>query len=73
MAYKLPGMFTTITYKGTRIATNLTDGAGRQLPARTCPLRRSLISSGKSAFMELNMPDTTFISMFEPIRDAKAA
>ena len=72
VAYKLPGMFTTITYKGTRIATNLTDGAGRQLTGTNLPIEAlKLISSGKSAFMELNMPDTTFISMFEPIRDAK--
>ncbi len=72
VAYKLPGMFTTITYKGRRIATNLTDGAGRQLTGTNLPPEAlQMISSGKSAFMELNMPDTTFISMFEPIRDAK--
>jgi|GEM_PF-1555077 len=72
VSYKLPGLFTTITAGGTRIATNLSaPGAGTFRGTAVDGEVNALIEGGRSAFAEWSIKGMTLISMFEPIKDYK--
>lgn len=70
VSYKLPGLFTTITAGGTRIATNLAaPGGGTLRGTRVEADVRSLIAQGKPAYAEWSVNGLTLISKFEPIKN----
>ncbi|MBI5642060.1 MAG: response regulator [Deltaproteobacteria bacterium] len=72
IANKIPGLFTTISVNGVRIASNLVDSSGRSIKGTAIPETvLPVVKAGKPVFGEWSMPGMTFISVFEPIRDAQ--
>lgn len=72
VSYKLPGLFTTITAGGTRIATNLSaPGGGTFRGSRVEGEAAELVMEGRSAYAEWNARGMVLISRFEPIKNFK--
>lgn len=70
VAYKTPGLFTTISVNGVRIASNVIDGDGHTAKwTRIDPWIVEDLKNRKSAKGEWGLPGMTYISMFEPIKD----
>ncbi|MBI2400898.1 MAG: methyl-accepting chemotaxis protein, partial [Deltaproteobacteria bacterium] len=72
VSYKHPGLFTTITAGGRRIATNLAaPGVGTFRGTRVEGDVRGLVADGKSEYAEWSVKGLTLISKFEPIKNHK--
>ncbi len=72
VAYKNPGLFTSISVNGVRVASNVIDGNGHS--ARWTGIGAGVLDdlkNRKSAKSEWVLPGMTYISMFEPIKDFK--
>jgi len=72
VAYKTPGLFTTISVNGVRVATNLIDGDGHN--ARWTRLDEAVVNDLKNMSFskkEWELPGVAYISIFEPIKDFK--
>ncbi len=73
VAYKIPMLFTSISVKGVRVATNMTDENGQAIKGVRINERilSDLISSGQ-VFTEWDL-DQTYLSVFNPIKDGRGA
>lgn len=72
MSARIPGLFTSISMGGRRIATNLTDARGQNLKGAPLPeSAMASLASGKEFFGAWSLGGVDFISAFEPIRDFK--
>lgn len=72
IAYKMPGLYTSIAFGDVRIATNLSDNHGRRLiGSRIDDGLMQYVQAGEPAFGEWHVFDSTYLSMYEPIRDNK--
>ncbi|MBI5561882.1 MAG: response regulator [Deltaproteobacteria bacterium] len=72
VAYKLPGLYTTIVLNGAHIATNFNEGSGRRIEGTR--LDAAIVKdmeAGNPTFREWSLQDTAFLSIFEPILDYK--
>lgn len=70
MSARLPGLFTTISMGGRRIATNLADSRGRSLiGARMPESSMAALASGNGFIGGWSFGGVDFISAVEPIRD----
>ena len=67
---KMPGLFTTISMNGTRIATNLIDSNGQSIKSTRIPDPiLALVSKGPAALKEWSIDSTEYVSSFDPIKD----
>ncbi len=72
VAYKNPGLFTTISVNGIRIASNVIDGNGHN--ARWTSIDGGVLDGLKNKKFskgEWVLPGMTYLSVFEPIKDFK--
>ncbi|MBI5236854.1 MAG: response regulator [Deltaproteobacteria bacterium] len=70
VANKIPGLFTSISMQGVRVATNLMDGKGRSIRNTGIPdwaLRDT--GAAKSISGEWDVDGVRYLSTFEPIKD----
>ncbi|MBI5886642.1 MAG: response regulator [Deltaproteobacteria bacterium] len=74
VAYKMPGLYTSITLGSVRIATNLTDNHGRDvIGTRIDEGLLKQAQGGVPAYGEWALNETAYLSVYEPIRDNKGA
>lgn len=72
IAYKIPGLYTTISMNGVRISTNMIDDNAQSVRGTLLPDSvQASILTGTSTISEWSIRDTTLISEFEPIRNNK--
>ncbi|MBI5970271.1 MAG: response regulator [Deltaproteobacteria bacterium] len=73
VAYKMPGLFTSISVNGVRVATNMTDVNGAALKGTR--ISEQILAGIRRAglvFTEWDL-DQTYLSGFNPIKDGKGA
>jgi len=71
VAYKMPGLFTSISVNGVRVATNMTDANGQVIKgARIDDMIFADLRSSGQVFAEWNL-DQTYLSVFNSIKDGK--
>ena len=72
VSFKFPGLFTTITAGGRRIATNMAaPGGGTMRGTRVEGEAREALAGGVPSFIEWEVDGLGLISRFEPIKDFK--
>jgi len=74
VAYKMPGLYTSIVVGNVRIATNLTDNHGRDIVGtRINDGLYKQAQDGGPVYGEWELNDTSYLSVYEPIRDNNGA
>ncbi|MBI5344659.1 MAG: cache domain-containing protein, partial [Deltaproteobacteria bacterium] len=67
---KMPGLFISVSQKGMRVSTNISNSDGRSMKNTRLPADiLSVLSSGAPVSGEWGMQSVTYYSTFEPIKD----